>query len=644
MNFKYSVIIFFTLLDLLFAWPVTAQEYHHNDDDCDFNDQENIIRAKRQATADSMELLNFVPAALTQTEPCTIPYHTSVEVTFSLKKDKIYGFYNGVKNANVYLVLLSEAHIPVSPPINGIRYKNGDYIGKGLVVADNSATAFAALNLKPSTAYRIDIYAGNVNCNEGIKYNAVPVFTGMKTTAATNELNYYFGNLHSHSGYSDGNKEDVSVLPAQDFAFAKDAQCMDFLGIAEHNHFSSPGNPGMLLANYHLGLQQANTFTNNNPGFLALYGMEYGVISNGGHVVVYGIDSLLGWETISGSPNYNIYVGKYDYSGSNGLFSTISRFKSTKAFGYFAHPEDNDYGNLLNTQFRPLADSAIIGSALENGPAFTDEVNYHDYPSTMSYLQYYKGLLAKGYHIGPIIDHDNHYLTFGRTARSRLVVLSPSLDKNDFMNAMRARNFYASHSCSAILDFKVSGADMGAVMEHAYEPAIAVSIEDASSGQQPVIRIYKGANDGNMASIIATGSGNTLTYTDNNLADGASAYYFTDISIGNSRTISSPVWYHRNDHVTTSIDQIPSLKKERSIYIIENPVKSQVLQYRLMDNYDGSRGTVQITDMYGKLILSEPIVLDNKIKSIAISTFPAGAYLLHITSNKGRAYAKFVKY
>lgn len=642
MNFRYLTITFIIAFNLLFISPMCAQEHVHYDD-CNFDEQENIARSKRQALADSLELLNFVPAPLVQTEPCIVPSPTSVDVTFNIKKDRIYGFYNSLKNANVYLVILSETDIPSPVPANGVFYQKGDYIGKGLVVANNNATAFVALNLKSSTSYRIDIYAGNGNCTQGIKYSSVPIFTGQKTTATTNELNYYFGNLHSHSSYSDGNKEDVSVTPDQDYAYAKDAQCMDFLGIAEHNHFSFPGNPGMLLANYHLGLQQANIFTNNNPGFLALYGMEYGVISNGGHVVVYGIDSLLGWETINGSANYDIYVGKYDYSGSNGLFNIINRFKQTSAFGYLAHPDDNDYGNLLNTPFRSIVDSAIIGSALENGPAFTDEVNYHDYPSTMSYLQYYKGLLAKGYHIGPLIDHDNHYLTFGRTARSRLVVLSRSLDKDDFMNAMRSRNFYASHSCSAMLDFKVSGADMGAVMEHTDEPAIAVSIEDASMGQQPVIRIYKGTNDGNMASIIATGNGNALTYTDNTLLDGGSAYYFADISIGNSRTISSPVWYHRDDRTNTSVGEL-SLENEHAIYIIENPVTNQVLQYRLSNNVDDLNGIVLVSDIYGKVLLRESIKMDNKTKSISLPAFSAGTYLLHIISDRGRYFAKFIKH
>jgi trimeric autotransporter adhesin len=418
---------------------------------------------------------------------------------------------------------------------------------------------------------------------------------------------------------------------------------MDFLGIAEHNHYSSPGNPGMHLADYHKGIQQANTFTNNNTNFLALYGMEFGVINNGGHVIVYGIDSLLGWETLVGSPNYNIYVGKYDYSGSNGLFNTINRFKSTRAFGYCAHPEDTDYGDLLTVQYQPLADSALIGSAVENGPAFTDETNYHDYPSTMSYLQYYKGLLARGYHIGPVIDHDNHNLTFGRTSRSRLVVLSPSLNKDDFMNAMRSMSFYVTHSCTAVMDFQLFGKNMGTEMEHAAAPAMVVTISDPSTNQQPVIRIYKGKNDGSMASLIATGNSNTFSYTDENLADGASAYYFTDISIGNQRTISAPIWYHRNDNVVTSIPQTAP-EDDLSLMIYGNPVKGSTLQFKLAAYNYGQKEDICIKDIYGSTLLSTTIINNGETASINVSSLPAGVYVLNIFSDKKEYRKKFVKY
>lgn len=645
MGLKFPNVIFSVLISTLFVNPLFAQQEVQVEVDCDFYEQGNVERSKKQAISDSMDIINFVPAAKVKTEACMVPSNNPVTVSFDVQKNKIYGFYKAVENADKYVTVISKAGMTIGLPVDGIDYKKGDYIDKGWVVSANGATAFGAIDLEPNTTYNIAIYAANDNCDQGTIYNTNPLYTGQKTTGSTSEFNYYFGNLHSHSGYSDGNKENTSVTPSEDYAFAKQSQCMDFLGIAEHNHFSSPANPGMLLANYGLGVQKANTFTSSNPGFLALYGMEFGVISNGGHVVVYGIDSLLGWETLSGSPNYNIYIGKYDYSGSNGLFSTITRFKPGKhAFGYLAHPDDNDYGNLLNTAYRPIADSALIGSAVESGPAFSEATNYSDYPSRMSYLQYYKGLLAKGYHIGPIIDHDNHYVTFGRTARSRLVVLGASLSKDDFMSAMSARRFYTSHSCTAMLDFKVSGADMGREIEHADAPAIVVSIEDASSTQQPSIKIYKGTNDGNSAVIVSTESGHTSSYTDNTLADGASAYYFADITIGNSRTISSPVWYHRNDNPSTAIQPTVFPKKQCQIAVLENPVQGQVLRYKLPAGFTGSVGMVQITDLSGRVLYHHSVKIDDSIKNVSVSSIPVGSYILKIVSENGESYARFVKY
>ncbi|KAA5534544.1 T9SS type A sorting domain-containing protein [Taibaiella lutea] len=638
-------IVFFSLLGLcsFTAKNQLNAQTQHSKDDCDFNDSLNAIRSYKLLLADSIELANFVPAKTVPTTACAVPSLAAVNAEFSLQNDKIYGFFKGVENANLYLVVFDEEHLSPTLPKDGVYYKAGTALGTGTVVSSNEATAFVALNLKSSKTYRINIYAANTNCVEGIRYNEVPVYSGSMKPTDPSSLNHYFGNLHSHSSYSDGNQDNTSLIPSDDYAFAKEALCMDFLGIAEHNHYSSPHNPGMHVADYAKGLQQANTFTNNNANFLALYGMEFGVISNGGHVVVYGIDSLLGWETLVGSPNYNIYVGKYDYSGNNGLFNTINRFKNTNAFGSFAHPEDTDYGDLLTVQYQPLADSAIVGSAVENGPAFSDEINYNDHPSTMSYLQYYKGMLARGYHIGPTIDHDNHNLTFGHTSRSRLVVLSPSLNKDDFMKAMRSRNFYATHSCTAVMDFQLFGKNMGSEMEHADAPAMVVTISDPSTSQQPVIKIYKGTNDGNIASLIATGNSNSFSYTDENLADGSSAYYFTDISIGNKRTISSPIWYHRNDNAVTSIPKI-SAEDDLSLVIYGNPVRGSLLQFKLAAYNYGLNETILIRDIYGRTILTTVVKGNDEAVSLNVSGLPAGVYVLSVLSDKKEYHKKFVKY
>src|SRR4051812_26990683 len=94
------------------------------------------------------------------------------------------------------------------------------------------------------------------------------------------QYNFYFGNLHSHSSYSDGNKDSTAsgyYYPGQDFYYVKSSYHMDFLGIAEHNHYSSNNNPGIHVADYARGLYQADT-ANNEGVFVCMYGFEYGVI------------------------------------------------------------------------------------------------------------------------------------------------------------------------------------------------------------------------------------------------------------------------------------------------------------------------------------------------------------------------------
>ena len=65
------------------------------------------------------------------------------------------------------------------------------------------------------------------------------------------QLNFYFGNLHAHTAFSDGNKDSVATGvhdPAGSYAYAKQTLNFDFLGISEHNHYSSSHNPGFRLS------------------------------------------------------------------------------------------------------------------------------------------------------------------------------------------------------------------------------------------------------------------------------------------------------------------------------------------------------------------------------------------------------------
>jgi hypothetical protein len=433
--------------------------------------------------------------------------------------------------ANGYLVAYSTDATLTASPVDGTTYTTGATFGNATVVSAGSTNTIVASGLTAETTYYFYVYSyNNTGCEGGPFYRTATPLTGSATTLEA-ALNFYFGNLHSHSEYSDG-----TGLPSGDFAFGDTANCMDFLGISEHNHLTA----GMSLANYALGRSQAAAAT--TPSFLAMYGMEWGVISGGGHVIVYGIDKLVGWET----GNYDIFVPKSTYIGSTGLFNVINSYSNSNAFATLAHPNNTDFSGIMST-YDSASDDAIVGTAVENGPSTSTNITYSNPPTSMAYLSYYRNMLARGYHLGPTIDHDNHNVTHGHTATSRTVVLAPALNESSVLSAMREMRFYASQDCEAFVTFKVNNKPLGTTMTAAGAPTISVT----TSTTNPVtsLKIYSGvAGSGTNATILTSTTTGSITFTHTALANLTSRYYYIDITESDGkRIVTAPIWYTRND-------------------------------------------------------------------------------------------------
>ncbi len=485
---------------------------------------------------------------------CSAPLSQPTGLTLTATNTAVSGTFTAVASADNYLVIRSASATLGATPADNTDYTVGAAFGSGVVIANSGNTSFVTSGLTPGTTYYFFVFASNKICSGGTKYAAGAPLSGNIATNSTPANNYYFGTLHSHSDYSDGNKDNPGYTPADDYAYAKNSLCMDYLGISEHNHYSG-GDPGNLVANYHLGSAQANTFTSNNPGFVAMYGMEWGTISGGGHVIIYGngMDNLWGWESGSGAwgaaNNYDVYVPKSVYTGSTGLFKTVNDNIATNTFATLAHPGLSDFNNLANIAYDAVADDAITGTCVESGPASSTNTTYSNPGSSMATLWYYQTLLAKGYHLGPTIDHDNHYTTFGRTTYSRTAVVAPSNTKAALTNALRNMNFYATQDCDAKVDFTINTRILGSIFTDKYAPNIAVTLTDATTSTAgAIIRVMYGVpGSGVLAVKIDSAIGNTLNFTDVNLANLATGYYYIDISNGSTRIITSPIWYTRDD-------------------------------------------------------------------------------------------------
>ncbi len=467
---------------------------------------------------------------------CTTPATQATNLAFtSVAYNSITATFTPDASSQ-FLVLMTTTSTYSQQPVDGVTYSGGSTLGNATVIA-NASNSFTATGLNSNTLYYFFIISyNNSACTGGPKYRTNLPLTGNQETSSppVSALNFYFGNLHSHSSYSDGNADNTTKTPADDYNFANTALCMDFLGIAEHNHAEA----GMSISNWQPGINQAIAATTST--FVGLYGMEWGTISTGGHVVIYGIDSLIGWET----NNYQIFVAKGDYTGTNGLFKILSRNGS--AFAYMAHPNSTDYNSLVTGTYNSMVDETLIGSAVESGPAFSIDTTYTDPSGTpMEYLSYYRNLLAKGYKVGPTIDHDNHNMTFGKTAKSRLVILAPSLSKQNLLTSMRQRRFYASEDCAARITFGISNNSMGSVITQSGAPVI--NISTITSASITSIKIMYGVpGSGTNAVQLTSTTNSSLNYTDTGLTAGNTRYYYLDIlESDGKRIITAPIWYTR---------------------------------------------------------------------------------------------------
>ncbi len=428
-------------------------------------------------------------------------------------------------------------------------------------------------------------------------------------------LNYYYGNLHSHTGYSDGSKDSATSgvsKPAGAYAYAKLSTNFDFLGIAEHNHYSS-GSPGMKLANYASGLSQAAAA--NVPGtFLAMYGMEWGVSSTGnGHVVIFGFNQLIGWEP----GNYNIYNSKTKYDS---LFYLVKN--NPNAFATLAHPYYTDF-NTVAGFYSAASDSAIVGTPFRNGNALVANANYTTY-ALSDYVGYYKVMLKRGYHVGMTYDHDNHYTNFGRGNAGRLVIMAPALTQPDLFYAMKHMHFYGSDDWNAKIDFKIGSSMMGDTTSGNPNPTINIIHNDGDGELADSIKIWSGAVgsafDPTVVAYVT--ASNTFMYTDNSLTLLTPQYYFIEIvQTDGQRIITSPIWYTKRNSIG-----IKELEKEISFIMFPNPTSSKLnISTGICASYK-----VELFDVSGKKVyeqkFNEPDI------TIVTQNFAPGYYNLKITS------------
>lgn len=404
---------------------------------------------------------------------------------------------------------------------------------------------------------RYDIQVGKVAATAMPAFSALPQHGGVHAlSVGAGGLPYtiWYGDLHSQTNHSDGGGELATCHgeqapqsspfgPTDAYQYAMN-RGLDMLMTSEHNHMfdgstgtNASADPATAHNLFASGLQAAATFRAAHPDFLSIYGQEWGVISNGGHMNIFNADGLIEWEKNSAGQLIGDYeIAKGDYAS----LYTLMRGKGW--IGQFNHPAQSGQFMVDGTSFGYTADgdAVMVLAEVLNSSAFSVNTTESE-TSRPNYEAAFNTILERGYHVAPSSDQDNHCANWGASFTNRTGVLIPSgtaLSLNSFLDALRARRVFATEDKTAQIVLTANGHLMGERFSNSGALTLTVDYASASGQSAQRVQVFEGVpgSNGTVASLSETA---TTTVTP---AAGEHFYYAKITQANGLRLWSAPVW------------------------------------------------------------------------------------------------------
>jgi hypothetical protein len=377
--------------------------------------------------------------------------------------------------------------------------------------------------------------------------------------AGTLPYTIYYGNLHSQTNHSDGGTpvgscggaetpQAGTMGPAEAYAMMQAQAGGDFLLASEHNHMydgstgtNTAATPAQANNLFNSGLTAAATYRSAHPDFLALYGNEWGVISNGGHLNIYNPDGLAAWE----------------YNGSSQLLGSVATIKSNYAdlysvmkargwIGQFNHPASSGQFFIGGTAlaFDANGNDVMVAAEVLNSSAFSTNTTQTE-TSRSTYTTAWNILLERGYHVAPVTDQDNHCANWGLSFRNRTGVLLPTgaaLTVANFLDALKARRVFAAEDKTAQVVLTANGQVMGQTLANTGALTLAANYASSSGGTAARVQFFEGVpgRNGTVTQLFEGAGTTTVTPT-----QGAHFYYVQVTEADGDRLWSAPIWVNQ---------------------------------------------------------------------------------------------------
>ena len=353
----------------------------------------------------------------------------------------------------------------------------------------------------------------------------------------------YFGQLHSHTQYSDGSGTlDSALSYIRSLPASANVQ---FVAFTDHsNYFDSKNAPNVEAALYDTTLVKDSDashswktykdtiaqFNEDNAGdMVAIGGFEMTWSGGPGHINTFNTPGIV-------SRNNSTLNNKTDDAGMKAYYALLSQGEGTNSISQFNHP-GTTFGNFKDFNYwDPVIDSRMHMVEVGNGEGQIGAGGY--YPSYEQYIM----ALDKGWHLAPTNNQDNHQGKWGNANDARDVILTDSFTEEGIYDAIRALRMYATEDKNLELGYTVNGLMMGSRIETVPGKLdIEVSVYDPDRTDS-IDKVEVVVNSGKVAHVWddpAELKSGTLSVT---LAPEYSYYFIRVTQKDGDLAVTSPVW------------------------------------------------------------------------------------------------------
>ena len=338
---------------------------------------------------------------------------------------------------------------------------------------------------------------------------------GPKRPATT--YNPYFGDLHSHTSYSDA----WEGTPWDAYQAAVDAGA-DYMAVTDHVAFwNAYSGLTMDPEEWADTLAAADYYTSKK--FVAMAGYEAWLLGHLGEINVFNVRELPLEEPLG-----------YRFDRLPEFYNWL---ESRGAIGQFNHPyymTDNyeDYGH-----YTEIRDKAMNIIEVWNSQVTED-----------SYVM----ALDAGWHVMPSANSDTHNPDWIAGYEMRTVLLAESLTPQNLYAAMSACRGYATLDKNLRISYTLNGIVMGSVLPTVTDTFVAsIHIEDPDGTPSDAITLVEIVSDGGIVVASIPTSGNVVDLNVPLNSDSAHYYYLRVTTASNLDGVpgvtawTAPVWTGR---------------------------------------------------------------------------------------------------